>query len=244
MRAAAIVRDLRRAVGDSAVLDGDLRHYGHDATEHHGVSGVPAAVVLPSSTHEVAATLRACDALELPVVPRGGGTGLAAGAVPLGGEVVLGLVTGVVSFGHMGFAALGAYACAFLTIPKAMKPGLFPDIPHFLHGLVEVHSGFVAAIVISGLVAALFALLVSPAIVGLAGIQAVAVAWSFARSRIGLRAVAAREDEPAARSLGLRVVRDRGVTWVLSAARAAALPCTRTSSPRSTLTSSTWRRPS
>jgi glycolate oxidase subunit GlcD len=88
---AALTRDLRRAAGDAAVLDGDLRHYGHDATEAHGIAGVPAAVVLPSSTAEVAAVLRACDGLDVPVVPRGGGTGLAGGAVPLGGEVVLGL---------------------------------------------------------------------------------------------------------------------------------------------------------
>ena len=87
----ALVRDLRRALGDAAVLDGELRHYGHDATEAHGVGGTPAAVVLPSSTEEVAAALRACDARGVPVVPRGGGTGLAGGAVPLDGEVVLAL---------------------------------------------------------------------------------------------------------------------------------------------------------
>jgi branched-chain amino acid transport system permease protein len=173
-------------------------------------------------------------------------------------------LTGVVSFGHLGFAALGAYSCAFLTIPQPMKTGLFPDMPGFLGFLLDVHTSFPAAIVISGLVAALFALVVSPAIVRLAGIQAgiatiallaivytvllnwkavtrgsstmigvpadldlgmatmaamaaVALAWGFARSRIGLRAQAAREDEPAARSIGLRVVRDRGVAWVLSA---------------------------
>jgi glycolate oxidase subunit GlcD len=94
---ATLQQDLRRAAGAAAVLDGDLRAYGHDATEAHGVAGIPAAVVLPSSTAEVAAVLRACDARDVPVVPRGGGTGLAGGAVPLGGEVVLGLgrMTGV-----------------------------------------------------------------------------------------------------------------------------------------------------
>jgi branched-chain amino acid transport system permease protein len=173
-------------------------------------------------------------------------------------------LTGVVSFGHLAFAALGAYSCAYLTILPSLKQTLFPDMPAFLSFLLDVHTSFPAAIVISGLVAALFALIVSPAIVRLAGIQAgiatiallaivytvllnwkdvtrgsstmigvppdldlgiatlaacaaVTIAWGFARSRLGLRAQAAREDEPAARSVGLHVVRDRAVAWVLSA---------------------------
>ena len=89
--ARALAADLRRELGAAAVPDGDLRHYGHDATEAHGVHGTPAAVVLPADTAGVAAALRCCDRLGVAVVPRGGGTGLAAGAVPLGGEVVLGL---------------------------------------------------------------------------------------------------------------------------------------------------------
>ncbi|WP_187368893.1 FAD-binding oxidoreductase [Baekduia soli] len=91
MSARALAADLRRELGGAAVPDGDLRHYGHDATEAHGVHGTPAAVVLPADTAGVAAALRCCDRLGVAVVPRGGGTGLAAGAVPLGGEVVLGL---------------------------------------------------------------------------------------------------------------------------------------------------------
>lgn len=81
-------------------------------------------------------------------------------------------LTGVVSFGHLAFAALGAYSCAYLTILPSLKQTLFPDMPAFLSFLLDVHTSFPAAIVISGLVAALFALIVSPAIVRLAGIQA------------------------------------------------------------------------
>ncbi len=52
---------------------------------------VPLAVALPQSTAEVAAVLRACAGLGVKVVPRGAGTSLSGGAMPLADGVVLGL---------------------------------------------------------------------------------------------------------------------------------------------------------
>lgn len=51
----------------------------------------PSAVALPRTTAEVAALLRLCDAHRVPVVPSGGRTGLAGGAVAASGELVLSL---------------------------------------------------------------------------------------------------------------------------------------------------------
>lgn len=51
----------------------------------------PGAVALPRTTDEVAAILRLCDAHGVPVVPSGGRTGLAGGAVAARGELVLSL---------------------------------------------------------------------------------------------------------------------------------------------------------
>jgi glycolate dehydrogenase FAD-linked subunit len=48
-------------------------------------------VALPSSAEEVARVLAWCYEHQVPLVPRGGGTGLAGGAVPLDGGVVLSL---------------------------------------------------------------------------------------------------------------------------------------------------------
>ena len=84
-------RDLRDVVGDAAVLPGDTRGYGSDATEGRGVHGRPDAVVLPASTDEVAAVVRYCYARDVPLIPRGGGSGFAGGAVAVDGGVVLGL---------------------------------------------------------------------------------------------------------------------------------------------------------
>lgn len=51
----------------------------------------PLAVVLPRSTAEVAAVLKLCHAMGVPVVPRGSGTSLAGGALPTADCVVLGV---------------------------------------------------------------------------------------------------------------------------------------------------------
>lgn len=68
-----------------------------DLLEPYGVdrSGAPArlpdAVVLAESTKDVAALLELATAFEVPVTPRGAGTGKAGGAIPIWGGVVLSL---------------------------------------------------------------------------------------------------------------------------------------------------------
>lgn len=70
--------------------DEDTRaQYGTDWTRVHPPR--PSAVVFPRSTEEVSEILRLCEAHRVPVVPSGGRTGLAAGAVATRGEVVLSL---------------------------------------------------------------------------------------------------------------------------------------------------------
>jgi glycolate oxidase subunit GlcD len=84
-------RDLAGLLGAGRVLPGDTALYLSDATEGRGLRGRADVVALPETTEHVAAVLRWCDANDVPVVPRGGGTGFTAGAVPLDGGVVLSL---------------------------------------------------------------------------------------------------------------------------------------------------------
>ncbi len=56
-----------------------------------GVRGHADAVVLPSTTEEVRAVVEWAYANDVPVTARGGGTGLAGGAIPLDGGIVLSL---------------------------------------------------------------------------------------------------------------------------------------------------------
>lgn len=55
-----------------------------------GVQGTADAIVLPATTDEVAAVMRWCYDNDVPLTARGGGTGLAGGAIPVEGGVVLG----------------------------------------------------------------------------------------------------------------------------------------------------------
>ena len=64
----------------------DLQIFAKDA----GVSvGDPAIIVLPETTEEVAAVVRVAAVADMPVVARGAGTGLAGGAVPAPGAIVV-----------------------------------------------------------------------------------------------------------------------------------------------------------
>ncbi len=82
---------LRAVVGATKVLTGaaDLAPY---CTDWRGrFSGSASCVVLPGSTEEVAAVVRACADAGTAIVPQGGNTGLCGGATPTGGEVVIAL---------------------------------------------------------------------------------------------------------------------------------------------------------
>jgi len=86
----ALLRDLAAAVGpDWVISDPDrLLVYESDAQTAH--NWAPQAVVLPAETEEVARVVRILHSYRVPVVPRGAGTGLSGGAVPVGGGVVVG----------------------------------------------------------------------------------------------------------------------------------------------------------
>jgi glycolate oxidase subunit GlcD len=85
-----VAKELRAQFGEELVLDGVPAAYLSDATEARGLRGRADAVVLPRTAPEVAAVVAWCYEHDVPITPRGGGTGFAGGAVPLGG-VVLGL---------------------------------------------------------------------------------------------------------------------------------------------------------
>ena len=67
----------------------DLVEYGRDWTRVH--EPAPSAIAFPRSTEQVAAVVKLCCDHEVAVVPSGGRTGLAAGAVAKDGELVLSL---------------------------------------------------------------------------------------------------------------------------------------------------------
>lgn len=81
------MRDELVAAFPEAVLEGTPGEYLTDFTR---LPGQAEAVVLPRDAEEVAAVVAWCYERDVPIFPRGGGTGVAAGAVP-GGGIVLAL---------------------------------------------------------------------------------------------------------------------------------------------------------
>ena len=73
---------LRPVLGDRGVVTDrqELRTYECDGLAHYKVT--PGLVVLPETTEQVAAVVRACAEAGVPFVARGSGTGLSGGALP------------------------------------------------------------------------------------------------------------------------------------------------------------------
>ncbi|GAC1389586.1 MAG: FAD-linked oxidase C-terminal domain-containing protein [Ktedonobacteraceae bacterium] len=86
-----IVAELRAIVGDEGVIEKheQLRTYESDGLASFRVT--PALVVLPTTTEEVQGVVRVCHRERIAFVPRGSGTGLSGGALPIAGGVVISL---------------------------------------------------------------------------------------------------------------------------------------------------------
>src|SRR3981189_958475 len=77
--------------------------------------------------------------------------------------------SGLLSFGHISFMCLGAYMTAWLTIPPVMKSITLKGLPVWL---LDTKLPMWVATPISGVFAALFALIVGRVIMRLSGIAA------------------------------------------------------------------------
>ena len=90
-RRAEIVRALRRIVpGEGVIADEDeLRAYESDGLTAYRQP--PLIAVLPETTAQVSQILAYCNAEGIKVVPRGAGTSLSGGALPLADGILLGL---------------------------------------------------------------------------------------------------------------------------------------------------------
>ncbi len=91
---ASIIRELEALVGQPHVLHGDpdaLHAYSHDEVAGAEHAHLPEVVVKPATAAAVAGILRLANRERIPVTPRGAGSGLSGGAVPVCGGLVLSL---------------------------------------------------------------------------------------------------------------------------------------------------------
>ena len=86
-----IINDLKKIIKPENVLshEDQVKPYETDALSAYKQS--PMTVVLPENTKEVSEILKYCNKKKIKVVPRGAGTGLSGGALPLADGVLLGL---------------------------------------------------------------------------------------------------------------------------------------------------------
>ena len=83
------IESLEKIVGKEIVFTDPklLSNYSSDYTED--ISCPPDAVVIPRTTQEVSLVLSFCNENKIPVTPRGAGTGLSGGSIPVRGGVSL-----------------------------------------------------------------------------------------------------------------------------------------------------------
>ncbi|SDF83369.1 FAD-binding oxidoreductase [Sporolituus thermophilus] len=89
----AVVEALKHIVGDKYVITDEekMLPYSHDEVTDSRYHHMPEVVVLPRTAQEIAEIVKLANRELIPIVPRGAGTGLACGAVPVHGGIVLSL---------------------------------------------------------------------------------------------------------------------------------------------------------
>ena len=90
-RSEEIVRDLRGIVPGEGVIAGAEELAAYECDGLTAYRALPLAVVLPSTVEEVSAILSYCHENGVKVVPRGAGTSLSGGALPIVDGIILGL---------------------------------------------------------------------------------------------------------------------------------------------------------
>ena len=87
-----IARTLAEICGESHVVYRDaerLEPFSHDEIPGTHYRRLPEAVVKPDSAEQVAAIVRLANERRIPVTPRGAGSGLSGGTVPVCGGIVV-----------------------------------------------------------------------------------------------------------------------------------------------------------
>ena len=90
-RRAEIVAELRQLLPGERVIDGADERRVFESDGLSAYRQMPMVVVLPSTVEQVAGVMRYCRDQKIKVVPRGAGTSLSGGALPLEDGVLLGL---------------------------------------------------------------------------------------------------------------------------------------------------------
>jgi len=145
-----IVSHFSTIVGEAnVIIDPALRHpYAHDETEDFFF--LPDVVLKPGTAEEISAIMKYCHEHVIPVTPRGGGTGLSGGALPVNNGVVISMerFTKILNIDELNLQATVEPGVITEVFQQAVKAkGLFypPDPASsgscFIGGNVSENSG-------------------------------------------------------------------------------------------------------
>lgn len=87
-----IVKEFRKILGNSAVIYEDkqtLENYSSDEAGGKYYSHMPDVVLKPSNAKQISEIIKIANKERIPITPRGAGSGLAGGAVPIYGGIVI-----------------------------------------------------------------------------------------------------------------------------------------------------------
>jgi glycolate oxidase len=126
-----LIRELRAIVGNTYLLleKEDVIVYEQDGSIFQVM---PEVVVVPANVEQVAAVIKAAKRANVPIVPRGSGTGLAGGAVPAEGGIIVSLarLNNIIKIDLQNRIAIVEPGVINLDVSKAVaKEGFFyaPD---------------------------------------------------------------------------------------------------------------------
>jgi len=87
--ATKLINRLREIVGEEGLLYNAEELLVYECDGYTVEKKVPDVVVFPTSTEQVVAIVKLCNELDVPFIPRGAGTSLAGGTLPIGGGVMI-----------------------------------------------------------------------------------------------------------------------------------------------------------
>ncbi len=146
----AIIAGLSALLPAANVIGEETRLRPYETDGLSAYRQIPLAVVLPENTAQVAAVLRYCHQMGIRVIPRGAGTSLSGGALPLADAVVIGLMkmNHIIKIDYENRCATVEAGVTNIGITKAMESdGFFyaPDpssqLACMIGGNVAMNSG-------------------------------------------------------------------------------------------------------
>src|SRR5881409_482291 len=88
---ASLIEELRKTVGPDGILTSPSDLLVYECDGYTIEKNKPDVVVFPTSTEQVVQIVQACNDHNVPFLPRGAGTSLAGGCLPVGGGVMIAL---------------------------------------------------------------------------------------------------------------------------------------------------------